>query len=131
MKKYKLNPKVKKLNLTFETSIQKLETEGFDFDQYHENRADAERIDFEEARARNYSEYSARIFVAGSIESPETMVCWYHHQSNQNTEREDTGDDEQTVKDIISILEGGQRLYPEWDMSEDIDGNYVPTFVVI
>jgi hypothetical protein len=129
MKNYKINPAVAKFDFMLETSIQSLETEGFDFDNYHENTTKALDIDEEGARVRNYNEYSARIYLEGTPTNPETLVCWYNHQRNENTEKEETGDDEQTIKDIISILNNRGSIDNGNDLSVNKNGEYVPTFI--
>lgn len=131
MKEYRLNPKAKKIDLTIHVDIQSLETEGWDFSEYHENTARALGISEEEAEQRNYSEYSAQIILRTSEKGDvETFVQWYSHDRNEETTLEETGDDEQTVKDIISLLAAGLiHINDDDDYSTDDNGNYVPAII--
>ena len=127
MKNFQLNPLATDIDLTIEVSIQALEAEGFDFETYHEGTKDAKELEsIETAREINYNEYIAVLV----LRDDKTFVKWRGWTNNIDAELEATGDDEQTIKDIINMLEQSViTISDNTDMTTDKDGNYVSTFV--
>lgn len=136
-----INPNAFELNLTVRCDIQVLETEGWDFDSYHENTAEHYGITIEQARDRNYQEYQAEItIIGGSVHhgtrasfDPNTIftyVSWYNCNRNENTEREETGDDKKTIEDICKLIDAGLiTVNDHKDFTVDSDDKYTPTFI--
>ena len=126
MKNFKLNPLATTVELEITTSIQNLETEGFDFEEYHENRSESKGIAIEQARDENYQIFEAKLrLIDGG-----TFVAWDNVEENESGEMEDTGNDEETIKNIINMLNQGIiTIDDNYDRSRDADGNYISTFI--
>lgn len=132
MKNFILNPSVTSFDLAITLDIHQLETEGWDFETYHKNRADVQQIELDEAKQRNYNEYNAIIRLTDHHEGGVgTMVSWFNYDKNEETSSEETGDDEQTIKDIIGFLSEKTLVIDETkDFSTNEQGEYVPTFIL-
>lgn len=127
---FQLNPAVAELDVQIHLPIQMLETQGWDFEKYHENAATALELSIDDARDYNYRKYEAVVIIEGNAGSPKTSIKWYNPERNEDTEREATGDDAQTIKDIISLLEEEFiTIDSEMDYSVDENEIYVPSFV--
>lgn len=127
---FKLNPEVANFDLIIPgVNITNLETEGWDFDELHHNTAQHEGIDFDGAKEHNYHRYDCTLWVEG--ESPSPKVYWAWSDINNNgTDKEESGDDKQSILDIISLLDSGLiTIKDQHDLSTDADGNDVPTFI--
>lgn len=132
MSTFALNTAATELDLRIELPVQYLETLGWDFEEYHENCAEAKGVSIEEARNYNYNSYVAIIKINGTSDDPKTLVTWYSPSRNEDTMWEATGDDQQTVRDMIELLEEGKLIInSENDYSVDEDDNYVPAFVEV
>ena len=130
MTTFQVNPSAVKVELRVRVGIDLLQTEGFDFDSYHENTAKHFEISVEEAEQRNLQEYSCDILFSGNNKKVKTSLSWFSHDRNESLESEPTGDDQQTIKDILNLLnEGVIKINADWDYSEDEEGNYVPFFI--
>lgn len=124
-----LNSAANQISLRIIIPIQLLETEGWDFDQYHRNTADALGITMEAAQGKNYQEYSVYLDVFGSSDDVKFLYGWYHHDRNEYTERNETGDDVSTLKDVLSLLDQGLISIDESkDYTVDAEGKYCATF---
>lgn len=153
MKNYKLNQDAKELDVRIETNIQYLETLGWDFDSYYENTANAmlsgamplyiatlqdiEDVSEREAKAMEmakeycYNNYIAVVKIEGTPEEPKTLYGWHNVMKNEDTQWEATGDDQQTIKDIICLLEDNTTSIDEKnDYSVDENETYVPSFII-
>lgn len=130
MKNFILNPEAKKVELTVRVGIDDLQTLGWDFDEYHQQKADSMDLTFEEGEQYNLLHYSVDIRLEGSFGKVNTLFTWYHHDKNQTTEYEDTGDDQATINDILYMLnDESLRINENWDYTTDENGEYVPTFI--
>ncbi len=138
-----LNPNAQIIDLKIHINIELLETEGWDFHQYHLNTAEAKGVTIEQAQDYNYSNYIAEITLRGgsndygtnadikaSIETVETSISWRSIDRNENTESEPTGDDVQTIKDIINLLDQNLiTISDNLDCTVDENDKYIPTFI--
>jgi len=128
MKKFKLNPEAKEVELRIVLGIDLLQTEGWDFSDYHSNTAEVLGMSEEDAEQYNLNNYQAEIILEtrddGNIA---TFVNW---TGKEETGKEETGDDKQTIADIISLLEDGLiRIDDSMDYTTNEIGKYVPTFI--
>ena len=130
MTTYKINPQAHDVNIHIEFDIQRLETLGWDFDEVHSDTAAALGVSVEDAAQRNYAEYSCYI-VLQSNDGGKIKTYWYWQDRNNNTgDKAATGDDEQTINDIIQEMsEGALVIDDRSDYTTDKDGYYVPTFI--
>lgn len=127
-----INPQANEISLRIILPLQLLETEGWNFDPYHQNTMDALGITFEAAQDKNYRKYSAYIDVFGSANNVKFLYGWYHHDRNEYTEREETGDDSATLKDILSLLDQGLISIDESkDYTVDSEEKYCHAFIQI
>ena len=131
MKNYILNPIATSLELNIDVGIDVLQTQGWDFDTYHESRAEVQGITKEQAERDNIQEYTAVLTVRTNEDGElETFDAWYNYDSNETTCREHTGDDEETIRDVVSLLNEGVIVIDDGkDLSRDSEGNYVPSFI--
>lgn len=130
MKTFQINPIAKNINLRVRVGIDKMETIGWDFDTYHRNTAEALDISMEAAIERNINEYIVEIALKGDKSAIKTDYTWHSCSRNQNTEYEETGDNEQTIADIIGLLNNEElRIDSNMDYTTDENGDYTPTFV--
>lgn len=130
MKNFIINPAAKNIELRVRIGIDELQTLGWDFDTYHKNTADAMDISIEAAEQYNLQNYIAEISLKGEASNIKTDYTWYSFSRNENTEYEATGDDSQTIQDIIGLLNNGElSIDSNRDYTTDINDEYVPTFV--
>ena len=141
MTNYILNPAATELEINLKVAIGYLETEGWDFDSYGENT-----VDYLQGRADEGEDIEVPTFEAAMNEirkkctctvriitldgKPSTDYFFTDTSKNETWGAEETGDDEQTIKDIITLLNAGLvTINDADDLSRDDDGNYVPTFI--
>jgi hypothetical protein len=130
MKNFIINPAAKNIELRVRIAIDELQTLGWDFDTYHKNTADAMSISIEAAEQQNLQNYIAEISLKGKSGSVKTDYTWYSLSRNENTEYKATGDDLQTIQDIIGLLNNGElNINDNWDYTTNESGEYVPTFI--
>ena len=130
MEKFILNPAAYNIDFKIKGSIQNLETEGFDFNDFHTNTSNALSISIDEAMHKNYRDYEAVLELHGQATNINTFAYWYNYQRNENTEKESTVDDAMTIKNIINMLEEKTIfIKDDDDLTTDENGNYVPTFI--
>jgi len=110
MKNFKLNPAVSKFNFSILCSFEQLEELGWDF--YVDEKGDYDPV-----------------VVLGN-ESGELRAGYYLTNGKDNSDTENAGDIEDVVSDIITLLNNESlSIDNDIDYSEDINGNYVPTFI--
>lgn len=129
MKNFKLNPAATNIECRItHVSISALQTEGWDFDDIHKQVARAQGISEEAAEQYNLENYHINIDILSNEETPRYFLHrWVGEGSVSDSETSDT---EQTLKDIIAMLENGLlNITSDEDLSTDKDGNYVPTFI--
>lgn len=128
--KTQINKNAAILNLTIFVSITHLEKEGWDFDGYHENTAEAMGISLDAARSYNYDNYTVELRITGTPEVPNVEYAWYNQDRNETTQFEDSGDDNLAIADITRLIDSGLvTIEDRKDLTVDADDNDVPTFV--
>jgi hypothetical protein len=113
MKKMELNPEAKNIEFRIETTFEKLEKMGWDFDGIEPREGDYPVIELRKEEGKEL----------------ETYWMIHSYTTNESFGLEETGDDKLTLKNVIELI-------PE-TLPDDIDdcshGNegYVNTFIFI
>ena len=114
----KLNSEVSFFSVKIDVEISVLEVLGWDFDEYYRNTASALGIEMEEAISYCKGKYFARIRVEGNEKY--SSYTWVDSQGN-DTEYEETGDNEGTINDILTLLNDGYSLRNDECQNENGD----------
>lgn len=118
----KLNSEVSFFSVEIDVEISMLESFGWDFDEYYSNTASALGIEMEEAISYCKGKYFARIRVEG--EEKYSSYTWVDRYTNHDTEYAETGDNESTINDIITLLNNGYLLRS--DECKNQNGEFIP-----
>lgn len=131
MKNLKLNPAATTIELTIDSvSMSHLETEGWDFDNYYSNYEKAnEGLDFNQAKQQIQENHTISLFVSNE-NGLSVREALHNVSSNQTYDSNGSGDTDQSIKDIIALIESGHIVIDsDSDYSTDENGDYVPTFL--
>jgi hypothetical protein len=124
MKNFTLNPEVKEFDFAVRCEIKDLEKLGWNWDEYHQNTADACNISLKKAEKQNRENYYVTINIK---DDGYTSESWDGY-NNEYGESNHTGDDESTIQDIAHLLSKGKAVIQR-DYSVDANEAYVDTFV--
>ncbi len=126
------NPAVETLDISVTVGIDTADKTGWEFSDLYEasRRRDNANGDvtesYEDAAARIKTEWSMTVVIKGDPKSPK--LSWYLDSTNNECgDSEETGDDEQTIKDVIQWLTDGVTEKIR-DHSYDANNCYQPAF---
>ena len=131
MANFILNPEAKEIELTFTVSMQKLETLGWDFEYSHERVSEVQGIEIDRARNYNYNNYEIRLWLESNENGGiDTFYGFENYNNNETSGKEQTGDDDKTLEDIVELLEESSLIIDDaGDYTTDENNAYVSTFI--
>ena len=122
------NPKTSIIEFRIQVSLDLADRTGWEFsDLYEECRQHKEA--YEDSMKRIRKDWSIEVRIYGPKSSPSTLFCvgsWYNGKIEWGPTKE-TGDDEQTIKDVIQWLTDGAAEAVK-DFSYDKSDKYYPAF---
>lgn len=126
------NPSVETLDISITVGIDTADKTGWEFSDLYEasrrrDNSTGEVVEsYEAAAARIKAEWSMTVVIKGDTNSPK--LSWYLESTNNECgDSEATGDDEQTIKDVIQWLTDGVTEKIR-DHSYDANNCYQPAF---
>ena len=132
-----LNPKAREIKVTVVTTLEALESKGWEMREFYEHHVDnGDYEELEDARKHVDENYTTCLQIRTN---QEVEVFYYIKKDNDGGVESDTmpsGDNEESIKDICEMI-GEKSAFVQHiqgniiDESVDKDGNYVSTFVTI
>jgi hypothetical protein len=126
------NPAVEVLDISITVGIETADKTGWEFSDLYEQsrRRDNSTGDvvesYEDAAARIKAEWSMTVVIKGNPTAPK-MHYYLESTNNECGDSQPTGDDEQTIKDVIQWLTDGVTEKVR-DHSYDANNCYQPAF---
>ena len=121
------NPDVTNIDIHIKVSLGTAEDTGWEFSDLYENIEMATGEPFNIARERVREEWSITVSIVGEKNNPD--VTYYITSTNNETgDRQQTGDNEQSIKDVISWIESNVTESIVDHSWEESGNTYQPAF---